>query len=129
MGEKEKMQGVVVTLKSNVELDEEGKVIINDQGEMDLINEDDVGILTKTHCIQVSQIDPNTNAIVTGVIFRSEIYWDERRNPSPAMVDPEDLVWISFSDRTEEQVEEDQEENDDYALEGNEEQFEQDLNQ
>lgn len=107
------MNGVEVTLKSNVEFDEEGGIIYNDAGDIQLKDENDVGVITKTHVVPMSQVDAAGN-ILAGFISRCEIYWDLRRSPAPDMVDPSDLVWLSmFEDNTDDDDDDDGPEGDD----------------
>lgn len=106
------MSGVVVTLKSNIATDEEGKFLFDEDENIILTDEDDVGMLVKTHVFPLSQVDPGGN-LMTGYVSRSEIYWDKRRNPSPDLVDPNDLVWISFAEANEEEGQEDTDDYDD----------------
>lgn len=89
------MNDVVCTLKSNMELDENGEFQFDDEGELLLKDNDDVGVIAKTHVIPLSQVDKDGN-IMAGFISRVEVYWDKRRNPSPDMLDPSDLVWLSI---------------------------------
>lgn len=88
---------IVVTLKSNVSVSEiDGNFELDEDGDLVLLNDEDVGILTKTHLIQVSQIDQVTNTLQTGVVPQSEVYWNMRRSPAPALHAPTDLVWLSI---------------------------------
>lgn len=89
------MDGIVVTKKSNVEVDEDGKFIINDLGELQLIDFDDVGVLIKTHIIPMNQLDENGH-IQQGFLPRCEVYWDKVRSPAPSLEVPEDLVWLAL---------------------------------
>lgn len=93
------MREIIVTLVSNIELDEEGQFKFDENDEVILKNEDDVGALIKTHPFQVSQIDPETSLLVTGVVFQCEVLWDLHRTPAPALVLPADLYWLSLTDQ------------------------------
>lgn len=106
------MTGIVVTLKSNIELDEEGNFQFDEEDNIVLKDENDVGMMVKTHVFPLSQLS-NEGNLMTGYISRAEIYWDQRRNPSPDLVDPNDLVWISFAEQNEED-DDDQDETEDY---------------
>lgn len=108
------MPSIVVSLKSNVEQDEDQNLIFDEDGAPTLIDEDDIGVLVKTHSIQVSQINPNTGLLETGIIFRAEVFWNLRRNPAPDMVDPGDLVWTSITTHDDEVDEEDADDTDGY---------------
>ena len=83
---------IVVALKSNVEHDEEGQMLYDEEGSPALKDEEDVGILVKTHPLQA------VHEGQIGVIFRAEVFWNIRRNPSPALVDPNELVWLSVDE-------------------------------
>lgn len=109
------MQNIIVTLASNVQTDEDGNFLVEDDGVPVLKDEEDVGILVRTHTIQVNQIDNNSNppVLVTGVVFKSEVLWNLRRCPSPAMEDPINLVWLTLDAVGEENDEEEEEEIDD----------------
>lgn len=89
------MHNIVVTLKTNLDLNDEGEIQYDAEGEILLINDNDVGIIAKTHVIPLSQVDEKGN-ILAGFISRCEVYWDERRSPAPDMVEPTDLVWLSI---------------------------------
>jgi len=113
------MQNIIVAHIDNVEKDEQGNFVLEEDGVPQLINEDDVGILVKTHTIQVSQLDSSQNppVLVTGVVFKSEVLWNLHRCPAPAMEDPAALVWLTIDDEGEEDEadEDDDVEHDDEA--------------
>lgn len=88
------MHNIVVTLKSNVQKDEEGNFLEDEDGELLLIDENDVGIIAKSHVMPFTQ--QVGNEIQTGLLTRAEVYWNLVRCPAPAMIAPEDLVWISI---------------------------------
>lgn len=92
------MSGIVVTLKTNIQVDEQGNFQFDEDENIVLIDEDDVGMLVKTHVFPISQLQ-NDGALMSGYISRAEVYWDKRRCPSPELVDPNDLVWISFAEQ------------------------------
>ena len=104
------MRGVVVTLKTNVVTDEAGNFVFDEEDNIRLHDENDVGMLVKTHVFPMSQLTPE-GQLMSGYISRAEIYWDNRRNPSPDLVDPADLVWISFAEQETEE-DDDQEDSD-----------------
>ncbi len=106
------MQNIIVSHVDNVEKDEEGNFLLDDDGVPALKDDNDVGMLIRTHTIQVSQLD-NTQlppVLVTGVVFKSEVLWNMHRCPAPAMVDPQSLVWLTIDDdRDEDDAEEEEE--------------------
>ena len=103
---------IIVTRKSNVEQDEHGYFILNDDGDPKVIDQKLLGIYTKTHCLQVNQINPSTNTLETGFIFRAEIFWNDVRSPAPSMEDPNDLVWLTIGDDDDADDDTDQDEED-----------------
>lgn len=88
---------IIVTTKTNVECDADGNVILDVNGQPKLRDEEHLGVYLRSHAIQVNQVDTATNTLQTGVIFRCEILWDKMRTPAPALEDPSDLVWLSYS--------------------------------
>lgn len=88
----------IVTPISNVQTDEDGNFLTDEQGSLMLKNEEDIGILTKTHITQVNQVE--NNMIVSGISSLSEVYWNLRRTPSPALVSPNDLAWVTLDAST-----------------------------
>lgn len=101
-------RSIVVTLKDNVTQDE--------NGELALINPEIVGHLVKTHPLSAQMINPETNQIQFGVTFKSEVYWEHARTPSPAFEDPNDLAWVSFSDEENVEDETDEEQYDEASF-------------
>jgi hypothetical protein len=93
-----KMNSAVVTYKNNVQCDEDGRLVLDENEEPILNDYSIIGIMLKTHCIQVSQINPESNMLETGVIFKVEVLWEHKRSPSPALEDPADLAWLTFGD-------------------------------
>lgn len=89
---------IVVTPKNNVEFDHDGNIIYDENGIPALKDPQDLGLFVKTHTIQVNQLDPQSNTLQTGIIFRSEIFWDKRRTPSPAFENPDEIIWLTFND-------------------------------
>lgn len=107
----------VMQLEDAKELDSEGVPLLvpanfalDEDDIPKLVDEDDVGALLKTHSIQVSQINSQTKVLETGVVFRAEVVWNKHRNPCPDMVDPNDLVFLSIDDGTEDEYEEESDE-------------------
>jgi hypothetical protein len=106
------MKSVVVTLISNVILkednlilDEQGQAVlcrenfaVDEEGAPYLVDEDDVGMLLKTHAVQVSQLNQQTNVLEVAALFRAEVVWNKRRSPCPAFEDPSSLVFISIDE-------------------------------
>lgn len=84
----------VVTPIENVQLDSEGNFVTDDEGNLLLHNEDDLGFLTKVHITQVNQVE--NGMIVSGISTLAEVYWNLRRNPSPALVSPNDIAWVTL---------------------------------
>ena len=100
------MKSVIVTLKSNVEQDEEGNIVLDEEGNFSLLDEKAIGIMLKTHAIQVTQVNPETQEAVIGLLCRSEVLWEHIRSPAPAFVDPSELLWLTLNDEAEEESEE-----------------------
>lgn len=94
------MQSIMVTLKENIQRDEKGYFAKDENDAPILIDENDIGILVKTHSLQVTQIDQESGLLQTGVVFQCEVYWEQRRTPAPDMVAPTDLVWLMINDQT-----------------------------
>lgn len=84
----------VVTRIDNIQRDEDGNFLFDDDGVPKLNNEEDVGILIKTHVVQVNQVIDGV--IQSGLSPLSEVLWNERRNPAPDLVAPADLVWLTI---------------------------------
>lgn len=105
------MSNIIVTLKNNVECDEDGIVLLNDEGMPKLLDPEDIGILTRSHPIMTVKYNQETGEIDSGYTTRAEVYWDKRRNPTPAFQRPTDLVWLEFMGTEEE--EDDQEDDPD----------------
>lgn len=105
------MNNIVVTLKSNVQVDDLGEMLQDEDGIPLLHDESDVGILTKTHVIQVNQLSEDKTMLITGVVPQSEVFWNLRRNPAPALHAPGDLVWLTIpGDENDEDENEDESE-------------------
>jgi hypothetical protein len=119
------MSRVIVTLTSNIERDEEGKPVLDDDGDAVLIDENIMGMLTKTHVIPFSTVNQEKNTVETGITQLSEVFWEHEHTPSPALVSPTDLYWISFP-KAEVSVSEDEEDADEVGeqYEGNDEESE-----
>ncbi len=105
------MKSIYVTPASNVQRDSEGNILFEEFEENEddensetpipaplLIDDTNLGILRQTHCIQAMQLNPETQLLETGVIFRSEVVWENRRIPAVSMEDPQTLCWISFEE-------------------------------
>ncbi len=90
------MSNIIVTLKSNVELNSEGEIILNPEGIPTLLNPDDIGILVRNHTIMTVKFNAESGELDSGYQTRAEVYWDLFRNPSPSMHAPKDLVWMEF---------------------------------
>jgi|GEM_PF-5623527 len=88
------MDGILVTLKSNVKTDYEGKFVIDENEELVLIEPDSIGILLKTHVLPINQID-SEGKLQSGIVARAEVYWNGKRSPAPSLEVPEDIVWLS----------------------------------
>ena len=99
----------IVTMNTNVETNEEGQFIYDENGNIVLKNEEDVGILVKIHVTQVQQME--NGVLYSGISTLAEVYWNLRRSPAPALVSPNDIAWVSFdvdaaSEETEDEIEE-----------------------
>lgn len=124
------MNNIIVTPKSNIELDSEGnlskytdeeaekiayKSIENTEFSTEsereaawtaayqsifdtfkLIDPDDIGILAKTHVLMTMTYNPDSQSFESGITTRSEVYWDKRHCPAPAICKPIDLVWLEM---------------------------------
>lgn len=104
---------VLVTYKDNL--------IVHDDGTFDLTDSSLVGHLIKTHPLTAQSFNPETQMMTTGVVFKSEVYWEHARSPSPSFEDPEALAWINFNG--EENDEEENEEESDYDEESRQDDF------
>lgn len=124
------MTSFVVTLKSNIVLDDEGDFQLDEDENFVLKDNDDVGILIKTHVIPMSQLTKD-GAVMSGYVSRAEVYWDKRHNPAPDMVDPSDLVWLYVAEEADEEddegeeIEDEQEEHEVHELDSDQVEFEQ----
>ena len=101
----------IVTHIENVNFDDDGKAIYNENGEIQLKNADDIGILIKTHVVPHQQIENGT--IITGLSTLSEVIWEEKRTPAPALVSPNDLFWLSIENEYEAALASDETEDED----------------
>lgn len=97
------MENVVVTHKSNVELDENGDFVFDNDGNIVLIDENAIGLLLKTHGVPVT-VEGNI-----GLISRSEVLWEHKRSPAPCLELPEDLVWLSYGEEEDDEPDEEYE--------------------
>ncbi len=83
-------KGIPLLHEANFELDDDDIPV--------LVDPDDVGMLVKTHTIQVSHPNPSTGVLEIGVVIKVEVIWNKRRNPCPAFEAPEDLVFLTIDD-------------------------------
>lgn len=67
-------------------------------GEYDLKNPNDFGVLEKTHFIQAQAQDPNTGEIQIGTLIKLEISWNSRRVPAVEFLSPEEVAFVGFED-------------------------------
>ena len=82
------MSFVTVTRKENVQtITEDGEIVLN--------NEAEIGHLRKLHSSVVQGVDDN-NQPQLGFLVRAEVYWEHKRTPSPALEDPNELVWLTL---------------------------------
>lgn len=94
---------IVVTRLENIQQDEDGKFLTDEDGGLLLHDEEDVGVLAKTHVVPVTQaID---GAIHTGVSSLCEVYWNKHRTPAPALVAPTEIAWLTVGEDEGEEVE------------------------
>ena len=101
---------VLVTYKDNLTIFADGSYELKDASL--------IGHCTKTHALTAQSFDPETQQLQTGVTFRSEVYWEHARSPSPSFEDPQNMAWINFTD---EQENEDDENEDDETNDSDEE--------
>lgn len=94
------MKLITVTRKSNVE-------DVTQDGEIILVDEENIGYLGKTHANVVHVPDADGNATL-GFLARVEVFWEHQRSPAPSLEDPNDLVWLELSTEEEEEDHEDQ---------------------
>lgn len=102
------MSNIIVTLRSNVKQDDQGEIELNEEGVPTLIDADDIGILVKNHAIMTVKFNQESGELDSGYTTRAEVYWDKRRNPSPSMHQPKDLVWMEFMQNEEEDFEDEE---------------------
>jgi len=108
---------IKVTLLSNVQLDLDGNPANDKNGNFILIDDEDIGLLKKTHTILTISLTEkpaafaaSTQEFDSGYTTRCEVYWDKRRNPSPAMIKPSELFWLEVMDDQLEEYDEDEDE-------------------
>lgn len=104
------MKTITVTRKTNVQ-------DVTDSGDILLVDEAQIGYLGKTHASVVTIADEEGNPQL-GFLAKVEVFWEDKRNPAPALEDPSELVWldINASDDTDYDEEEDEvEESDEYS--------------
>lgn len=113
--------GIKVTLLSNVEFDLDNNPRIDEKGNFVLIDDEDIGLLKKTHTILTISLTEkpaafaaSTQEFDSGYTTRCEVYWDKRRNPSPAMIKPSELFWLEVMDDQLEEYEEDEDDQDEH---------------
>ena len=118
------MSKLIVTRKSNIETDEDGNIVFDDDGIPSILDEEAVGMLLKSHVIQVTQVNQEHNRLETGVIFRSEVAWENQRCPAVSLEDPSELVWLSLDaeaaadhEEAEDETGDDYEDEDDSGIE------------
>jgi hypothetical protein len=85
---------VIVTRPNNV--------VEEKDGEIKLINEDDIGYLMKTHI--VSTVNPVTNE--TGFSVLLQVHWELHRTPAVSFHAPNELYWVNFLSDSDEENEE-----------------------
>lgn len=107
---------VIVTHIDNIEKDEEGNFLLDEDGVPKMINEEDVGILLKTHVVQVTNMVDGM--LQVGHSPLCEVLWNEKRSPAPDLVAPTDLAWLTVGN--DEEDDSDEEEVDDDSYEGDE---------
>lgn len=93
------MSFITVTKTTNVKE-------ITEDGEINLIDESDIGYIKKIHSSVVTIADDQGNPTL-GFIMRAEVYWENRRSPSPFLEDPNELTWLSLGNESDEEEEED----------------------
>ena len=103
---------IIVTLLSNIQVDAEGKFLFDEEGGLLLHDEEDVGVLMKTHVVPLTQVIEGV--VNTGISSLAEVYWNKVRSPAPALVSPNDIAWLTVGDENE-MDEEENDENDDGA--------------
>jgi hypothetical protein len=89
---------VIVTLLENVVLDEDERFVYKEDGALELKSDENVGILLKTHVVPIQKLEDGV--LITGLSPMAEVLWNEIRTPAPALVSPNELVWVSISEES-----------------------------
>lgn len=97
------MKNMIVTPASNLEIDDEGNVIFDEDDLPALKDEDLLGMVLRTHAVNIVQFNPNTQQSEAGCVFRLEVVWEHKRVPAVEFVDPADLAWISLENQDDEE--------------------------
>lgn len=105
---------VTVTYKNNVQHNAEGEMLFHNDGSVALIDETVIGVMLKTHLVQVTQLNEDKSLIQTGIVPKCEVLWEHKRCPSPALENPDDLVWLSFGSEEEDDGEGELDDDTDY---------------
>jgi hypothetical protein len=101
---------IMVTYSENVEYTDDGQVVLKDAKVF--------GYLTKTHVLTAQAFDQESQQLKFGSVLRSEVFWEDRRNPSPSLEDPNDLVWLEFVAEDSEDYDDDDDDQDSDTEEG-----------
>ena len=84
----------IVTHITNVQTDSEGNFQFDENGNLLLIDENDIGIMAQLHVSQVQKLE--NGLLLSGTSTLAEVYWQIHRSPAPALVAPADLAWVSL---------------------------------
>lgn len=92
------MKSIIVTPATNVERNEDNEILFDEDDMPVLIDEEQLGMIINTHCINISQFNAEKQQLETGVIFRHEVVWEHKRIPATEFVAPDDLAWVSIEE-------------------------------
>lgn len=83
------MSKVLVTHVTNVIRDDT-------TGEFAIKDRNWVGWLTATFPLTTQIVNPETNQVELGTVFKCSVFWEHARSPSPSFEDPSDLFWLDI---------------------------------
>ena len=102
---------VFVTHRNNVDFDENGQLILDENGEVIFKDETFVGHIIDHKTDLTTVIDPDSGQPTFAMISRALVAWENSRTPAYHIEDPANLVWLTLGeDMTEENDEEQEDE-------------------
>ena len=82
-------------------------------GEFDLKDPDNFGILERAHALKAEARNPDTGEIQFGVVIKLEVSWNNKRVPAVDFVAPDEVAFVGFDKDLDADEDEDEDEDDD----------------